>query len=254
MASMNQRAERQQGFFSVLAQPQTYRNLLYILIIVPLALLHAGLIALGGIVILGIADAALGWPTPLQLPGLLLIAPAFGFGLFVLAALLDMQSWVNHRLLGVDQIASPRESFSFKNAIEWTRQRVVDRWMWSGLAYLLVITLLGVASAGFTLLFIGLSIALLAGSVAGELASVQIAIGTFDLAIPGLRMVMIALAPMVAIAGLHLANVMADVAARVGAMLLGPYERTPSVPSSLSSIAETAYAHRGERAPSRGSW
>jgi hypothetical protein len=254
MTSMNQRAERQQGFFSVIAQRQTYRNLLYILIIVPLALLHAGLIALGGIVILSIAGVSLDWPVPFNVLGLLLIAPAFGIGLFVLAALLDMQSWVNHKLLGVDRIASPRESFSFANAIAWSRQRVVDRWLWSGLLYLLVIALLGAASAGFTLLFIGISVALLAGSVAGELSSVQIAIGTLDLQLPGLRLVMISLAPVVAIAGLHLANVMAGVAARVGSSLLGPYDRPPTAASSLSSMAETAYAHRGERVTSRGSW
>jgi hypothetical protein len=252
MANMNPRAERQQGFFSVLAQPQTYRNLLYILIIVPLALLHAGLIALGAVVILGLADASFELPTPINLLGLMLIAPALAIGLFVIAALLDMQSWVNHKLLAVDQIVSPRETFSIRSAVEWSRQRVVDRWLWSGLLYLLVITLLGIASAGFTLLFIGLSVTLLAGSVAGELASVQIAIGTLDLGVPGLRIVMISLAPIVAIAGLHLANVMAGVAARVGEMLLGPYERTVSAPASLSSMAETAYAHRGERVPSRG--
>ena len=254
MGKMNPPAERQQGFFSVLAQPQTYRHLLYILIIVPLALLHAGLIALGVIVLLGIPDLALDWPTPLNGLGLLLIAPAFGIGLFVIAALLDMQSWVNHKLLGADRIVSPRECFSIQDALEWCRQRVTDRWLWSGLLYLMVITVLGAIAAAFTLLFIALSIALLAGSVAGDMASVQIAIGTFDLGIPGLRMVMIALAPMVAIAGLHLANVMAGVAARIGSILLGPYGRTPSAPAPLSPRTETAYAHRGERATSRGSW
>lgn len=254
MANQHQRAVRQQGFFSVLNQPQTYRNLLYILIVVPLALIHAGLIALGAIVILGIADFSLDLPAPLNVLGLLLIAPAYGIGLFVIACLLDMQSWVNHKLLSVDLIATPRASLSFGNALQWCRDRVVDRWMWSGLLYLLVITLLGAISAGFTILFIALSVALLAGSVAGDLASVQIAIGTLDLELPGIRIVMISLAPMVAIAGLHLANLMAGVAARVGAMLLGPRERTASDPATLSSVAETAYAHRGERATSRGSW
>lgn len=255
MTTVNRTAERQQGFFSVLAEPQTWRNLFYLLIIVPLALIHAALIALGALVILGIADRALDLPTPINLLGLLLIAPAVGIGLFVIAALLDMQSWVNHKLLAVEQIISPRESFSLQNAIAWCSARIRDRWLWSGLVYLLVITLLGAASAGFTLLFIAFGVALFAGSIAGDLASVQIAIGTSDLEIPGIRLFMISMAPIVAIAGLHLANVMAGIAARVGSMLLGPHERPASASPSLSSMAETAYAaSRGDRATTRTSW
>ena len=245
-------AERQQGFFNIVTQPQTWRNLLYILIIVPLALVHAGLIALGAIVILGIADAAPGFPTPLNALALLLITPALCIGLFVISALLDMQSWVNHKLLNVDKIISPRSTFSFDSALQWCRTRLRDRWLWSGLLYLLVITLLGAASAGFTLLFIAVAVSLIAGSVSGDLASVQVAIGTVDLELPGLRIFMVFLAPVVAIAALHLANVMAGFAARVGAVLLGPHDAPP--PSTLSSMAESAYAHsRGERIASRSS-
>jgi len=66
---------------------------------------------------------------------------------------------------------------------------------------------------------------------------------------------MILLAPVVAIAGLHLANVMAGIAARIGTMLLGPHERPASPAPSLSSMAETAYAApRGDRATTRTSW
>jgi hypothetical protein len=162
---------------------------------------------------------------------------------------------VNHKLLGTDQIASPRPSFTISGAFAWCSDRMRDRWLWSGLLYLLVITLLGAASAGFTLLFIALSVALFAGSVAGDLASVQIAIGTFDLQVPGIRFFMMSLAPLVAIASLHLANIMASIATRVGLFLLGPYEQTGKAHASLSSMAETAYAApRGERATSRGSW
>ncbi len=253
MATSTLTAERQQGFFSVLTQRQTWRNLLYILIIVPLALIHAGLIALGAFVILGIADVSIGHlPTPLNVLMLLLIVPAIGIGCFVIAALLDMQSWVNHKLLGVEQIVSPRKSFTFESSFSWCRERMVDRWLWSGFLYLFVITLLGAASAGFTLLFIAVAISLFAGSVSGDLTSVQIAIGTVDLQVPGLRLFMVLLAPIVAIASLHLANTMASFAARVGLLLLGP--RPGQTPASLSSIAETAYAHpRGERVASRSS-
>ena len=255
MTTVNRMAERQQGFFSVLSQAQTWRNLFYLLIIVPLALLHAGLIALGALVILGIASQALDLRTPFNLLGLLLIVPAIGIGLFIVAALLDMQSWVNHKLLAVEQIISPRESFSMHRAINWCSERIRDRWLWSGLIYLLVITLLGAASAGFTLLFIGFGVALFAGSISGDLASVQISIGTADLEIPGIRLFMVSLAPIVAIAGLHLANVMAGIAARVGSMLLGPHERPAPSSPSLSSMAETAYAaSRGDRATTRTSW
>jgi len=255
MATTHQLAERQQGFFSVLADRQTYRNLLYFLIIVPLALLHAGLVALGVVVVLGIADVSLGLPTPMNLIGLTLIAPALCIGLFVISGLLDMQSWVNHKLLAVDHISSPRASFSIRCAATWCSARLRDRRIWTGLLYLFVITLLGAASAGFTLLFIALSVALFAGSVAGELTSVQIAIGSFDLEMPGIRIVMISLAPIVAIAGLHLANVMASIAARVGSALLGPREADIAKPASLPSIAETTYAApKGKRLPSRSAW
>lgn len=255
MATVNRTADRQQGFFSVLAQSQTWRNLFYLLIIVPLALLHAGLIALGALVILGIAGRAIDLSSPFNLLGLLLIAPALGIGLFIIAGLLDMQSWVNHKLLAVDRIISPRESFSLHNALAWCSARIHDRWLWTGLLYLLVITLIGAASAGFTLLFIGFGVALFAGSVSGDLTSVQIAIGSRDLEVPGIRLFMILLAPVVAIAGLHLANVMAGIAARIGTMLLGPHERPASPAPSLSSMAETAYAApRGDRATTRTSW
>lgn len=248
MATTQQAAERQQGFFSVIAEGQTYRNLLFFFVVVPLALLHAGLIALGAIVILSIASYSLRLPTPLNVAGLSLIVPAFGFGLLVIAWLLDTQSWVNHRLLAVDRANSPRATFTMRSALGWCRERFRDRWTWTGLLYLLVITILGATSAAITLLFISISIALFAGSLTGDATAVQIAIGSLDLQLPGLRLLMIFLAPLVAIVGLHLANVLAGFAARVGYVLLGPRVRPRSSPVSLSSVAETAYAApRGNR-------
>jgi hypothetical protein len=256
MATTQQQiAERQQGFFSVLTEAQTYRNLLFFFLIVPLALLHAGLIALVAFVILSIAAYAMGLPTPLNLVGLTLIVPAFGFGLLVIAWLLDTQTWFNHRLLGVDRPVSPRASFSVQSCYAWCRERFRDRWTWSGLLYLLVITFLGAVAALSTLLFIAISVSLFAGSVSGDLGSVQIAIGSLDLQIPGLRIFMLPLAPMVAIVGLHLANVLAGFAARVGYVLLGPRPSRRPAHTSLSSAAETAYAApRGERVTARDRW
>lgn len=255
MATTQQIAERQQGFFSVLTEGQTYRNLLFFFLIVPLALLHAGLIALGAFVILSIASYSLGLPTPLNMLGLVLIVPAFGFGLLVIAWLLDTQTWFNHRLLGVERPASTRASFSVKSCYAWCRERFRDRWTWSGLLYLLVITFLGAVAALSSLLFIAISVSLLAGSVSGDLGSVQIAIGSLDLQIPGLRIFMMPLAPLVAIVGLHLANVLAGFAARLGYVLLGPRPTQRPMHTSLSSAAETAYAApRGERVTARGRW
>jgi hypothetical protein len=255
MATSQQIAERQQGFFSVLTEGQTYRNLLFFFLIVPLGLLHAGLIALGAFVVLSIAAFAIRLPLPLNLLGLALIVPAFGFGLIVISWLLDTQTWFNHRLLGVDRPASPRGSLSVQRCYAWCRERFRDRWTWSGLLYLLVITFLGAVAAASTLLFIAISASLIAGAVSGDLASVQIAIGSLDLEIPGLRLFMLPLAPLVAIVGLHLANVFAGLAARVGYVLLGPRPAQPITHTSLSSIAETAYAApRGERVTARGRW
>jgi hypothetical protein len=248
-------AERQQGFFSVLTDGQTYRNLLFFFLIVPLGLLHAGLIALGAFVILSIAEFTLTLPTPLNLLGLTLIVPAFGFGLLVIAWLLDTQAWFNHRLLGVERPASPRLTFSTRHCYAWCRERFRDRWTWTGLLYLLVITFLGAVAAASTLLFIAISVSLIAGSVSGDLGSVQIAIGSLDLQLPGLRLFMAPFAPLVAIVGLHLANVLAGFAARVGYVLLGPRPTTAPVHTSLSSAAETTYAaSRGERVTTRGRW
>jgi hypothetical protein len=255
MATSQHIAERQQGFFSVLTEGQTYRNLLFFFLIVPLGLLHAGLIALGGIVILGIAEFALRLSTPLNLIGLTLIVPAFGFGLLVIAWLLETQAWFNHRLLGVERAVSPRRTFATRSCYAWCRERFRDRWTWTGLLYLLVITFLGAVAAASTLLFIAISVSLIAGSVSGDLGSVQIAIGSLDLQMPGLRLFMVPLAPLVAIVGLHLANVLASFAARVGYVLLGPRPAPTTVHTSLSSAAETAYAaQREERVTARGRW
>lgn len=255
MATSHQIAERQQGFFSVLTEGQTYRNLLFFVLIVPLGLLHAGLIALGAFVVLSIAALAMRLAFPLNVLGLTLIVPAFGFGLIIIAWLLDTQTWFNHRLLGVERPVSPRGSFTAKSCYAWCRERFRDRWTWTGLLYLLVITFLGVIAAASTLLFIAISASLIAGAVSGDLASVQIAIGSLDLQMPGLRIFMLPLAPLVAIVGLHLANVLAGVAARVGYMLLGPRPTPHLTHTSLSSAAETAYAApRGERVTARGRW
>jgi hypothetical protein len=130
---------------------------------------------------------------------------------------------------------------------------MTDRWTWSGLLYLLVITLIGAVSAGAILMFAGICIALIAGSVSGELGSVQVTLGEFDVSVPGLRLLFLPLAPIVAIVGLHLANVLAGLSARVGEMLLGPRsEPAPQVPS-LSPTPQTAYAPAGSRTSAAGS-
>jgi hypothetical protein len=222
MAATQRINERQQGFFSVFADAQTYKNLLFFFLVVPLGFLHAVLIALGFVVILGIAALSFQLPFPLSILCLSLIVPALAIGLVVIWWLLDIQSRVNQRMLTTSPVASPRSDLHRSNAITWCRERLFDRWTWSGLLYLLVITFLGALAAAATSLFIALSVALVAGSLSGDLGSVQMTLGSVDLNIPGLRLMMLPFAPLVATVGLHLANVLAGFAGRIGHVLLGP--------------------------------
>jgi hypothetical protein len=222
MATTHRIAERQQGFFSVFADAQTYKNLLFFFLVVPLGLLHAALIALGFVVILGIAALSFHLPFPVSIFGIAMIVPALAIGLLVIWWLLDTQSRVNQRLLMTSGVASPRSALNRKNVVAWCRERLFDRWTWSGLLYLLVITCLGAIAAAATILFIALSVALVAGSLSGDLGSVQMTLGSVDIKIPGLRLMMLPFAPLVATVGLHLANVLASFARRIGIVLLGP--------------------------------
>jgi hypothetical protein len=222
MAATQRITERQQGFFSVFADAQTYKNLLFFFLVVPLGLLHAVLIALGFVIILGIAALSFQLPLPVSVLGLSLIVPALAIGLVVIWWLLDIQSRVNQRMLMTSPVASPRSNLHRSNAIMWCRERLFDRWTWSGLLYLLVITFLGAIAAAAISLFIALSVALVAGSLSGDLGSVQMTLGVVDLKIPGLRLMMLPFAPLVATVGLHLANVLAGFAGRIGHVLLGP--------------------------------
>ena len=52
MAATQRMHARHQGFFSVFADAQTYKNLLFFLLVVPLGLLHAALIGGAGMVML----------------------------------------------------------------------------------------------------------------------------------------------------------------------------------------------------------
>ena len=222
MAATQRMAERQQGFFSVFADAQTYKNLFFFFLVVPLGLLHAALIALGFVVILGIAALSFQLPMPVSIVGLFFIVPALAIGLVVIWWLLDIQSQVNQRLLSTSAVASPRFDLNRSNAVAWCRERLFDRWTWSGLLYLLVITFLGALAAAVTSLFIALSVALVAGSLSGDLGSVQMTLGSVDIKVPGLRLMMLPFAPLVATVGLHLANVLAGFAGRIGHVLLGP--------------------------------
>jgi hypothetical protein len=253
MAATQRMAERQQGFFCVLSDAQTYRNLLFLLVVAPLGLLHGALIVLGVGVLLGIAAISVQLPFPASVVGLALIVPAFASGMVIIWWLLKTQSRINHRLLNVALPRSPLNDFRPDNAFSWCRNRMTDRWTWSGILYLLVITLIGAVSAGAILMFAGICIALIAGSVSGELGSVQITLGEFDVSVPGLRLLFLPLAPLVAIVGLHLANVLAGFAAHVGEMLLGPRSEPTSPSTSLSPTSQTAYAPAGHRSTATGS-
>lgn len=222
MAATQRIADRQQGFFSVFADAQTYKNLLFFFLVVPLGLLHAALIALGFVVILGIAALSFHLPFPVSFVVVTMVVPALAIGLLVIWWLLDTQSRVNQRLLMTSSVMSPRSTLNRKNAVVWCRERLFDRWTWSGLLYLLVITCLGAIAAAATVLFIALSVALVAGSLSGDLGSVQMTLGSVDIKIPGLRLMMLPFAPLVATVGLHLANVLASFARRIGYVLLGP--------------------------------
>lgn len=222
MATTQRIADRQQGFFSVFADAQTYKNLLFFFLVVPLGLLHAALIALGFVVILGIAALSFHLPFPLSICGIAMIVPALAIGLLVIWWLLDTQSRVNQRLLMTSAVARPRSELNRRNVVAWCRERLLDRWTWSGLLYLLVITCLGAIAAAATILFIALSVALVAGSLLGDPGSVQMTLGSVDVKIPGLRLMMLPFAPLVATVGLHLANVLASFARRIGYVLLGP--------------------------------
>jgi hypothetical protein len=222
MATTQRIPDRQQGFFSVFADAQTYKNLLFFFLVVPLGLLHAALIALGFVVILGIAALSFNQSFPFSILGFAMIVPALAIGLLVIWWLLDTQSRVNQRLLMASSVISPRSALNRKNALAWCRERLFDRWTWSGLLYLLVITCLGAIAAAATMLFIALSVALVAGSLSGDLGSVQMTLGSVDIKIPGLRLMMLPFAPLVATVGLHLANVLASFARRIGYVLLGP--------------------------------
>lgn len=222
MAATQRISERQQGFFSVFADAQTYKNLLFFFLVVPLGLLHAALIALGFVVILGIAALSFQLPLPVSIVSLAFIVPALAVGLIVIWWLLDVQSRVNQRLLMTSAVASPRANLNGSNFVAWCRERLFDRWTWSGLLYLLLITFLGAVAAAATSLFIALSVALVAGSLSGDLGSVQMTLGSVDIKIPGLRLMMLPFAPLVATVGLHLANVLAAFAGRIGHVLLGP--------------------------------
>src|SRR3954470_16278770 len=105
MAATQRLAERQQGFFCVLSDAQTYRNLLFLLVIAPLGLLHGALIALGVFVLLGVAALSIHLPFPASVVGLALIVPAFASGMVIIWWLLKTQCRINHRLLN---IALPR--------------------------------------------------------------------------------------------------------------------------------------------------
>lgn len=222
MAATQRIVHRHQGFFSVFADAQTYKNLIFFLVVVPLGLLHAALIALGFAVILGIAALSFHLPFPVSILGLALIVPALAFGVLVIWWLLDTQSRVNHRLLMTAPVNSPRAGLDRAHFVAWFRERLFDRWTWSGLLYLLVITCLGAIAAAATFLFIALSVAIVAGSLSGDLGSVQMTLGSVDVKIPGLRLMMLPFAPLVATVGLHLANVLALLARRIGWVLLGP--------------------------------
>lgn len=247
MAVNQHMAERQQGFFCVLSNAQTYRNLLFFLVVAPLGLLHAALIAVGIGVLLGIAALSIQFPFPASIVGLALIVPAFASGMVIIWWLLYTQTRINQRLLHVAPPRSPLNELSPDNAFTWCRNRMTDRWTWSGMLYLLVITLLGVLSAGALFMFAGICIALVAGSVSGELGSVQITLGEFDISVPGLRLLFLPLAPLFAIVGLHLTNVLAGFAARVGEVLLGPRSEPISPDAPLSPSSKTAYAPAGNR-------
>ena len=246
-------AERQQSFFDVLSNAQTYRNLLFLLVAAPLGLLHGALIALGVAVLLGIAAVSVQLPLPASIIGLALIVPALASGMVIIWWLLDTQARINQRLLHVAPPRSPLKDLRPDNAFTWCRSRMSDRWTWSGLLYLLVITMLGALSAGAILVFAGVCIALVAGSVSGELGSVQVTLGEFDISIPGLRMLFLPLAPLVAIVGLHLGNVLAGFAARVGETLLGPRPESPPPAPSLSPSSKTTYAPAGNGSTAAGS-
>lgn len=244
MSETQHNAERQQGFFSILREPQTYRNFAFVLLAAPLGLLHAGLILLGGAALVSLIMVAGRLPFPAQFVVLLLIFPAIGAGVVVICALLRMQARVNARLLGLPEPHCPLRDLRHDNTFAWCGQRLRDRWTWLGLLYLLVITAVGAVSAAITLLFLGLAVGVLGGAVTGDLSAIRLSLGAMELHLPGIRLLMFPVAAVLAIIGFHLANGLAELASRIGELLLGPRPRArEGQPApALSRAPETAYA------------
>jgi hypothetical protein len=245
MTSNAQPAPRQRSFFAIARDARTWRRLLFLLLAAPLGLVHAALILAGAVALTAIAGVALSLPILPALVLLALLVPAVGAGMVVIHVLLRMQVRVNHRLLGVPIPPSTLDDLHAGNAFRWCAQRVGDRWTWLGLVYLLVITLLGAVAVTLVALVVGVSASLVSEAIGG--GSVDVAIGGGPLGIPGARVLMALLAPVLVIVALHLASFLAGLAAAIGRRLLGPEigESPRGERSALSPAAQTAYAPSG---------
>ena len=259
MASTPQRSSNQRGFFTVVAEAQTWRNLIFLLLVAPLGALHGGLILAGGIALAAIAGVALSIGLPVGLLVLALIAPAIGVGLVVIHYLLQVQATVNQRLLGTPAPRSTLDELDPGSAFAWCAARLGDRRTWLGLLYLLVITAFGMLATTIVILVVGVSASLVYEALRGDVGAVDLALGGDPgggdpLGIPGARFLMVLVAPLLALGGLHAANIMSGVAARLGNLLLGACPRSVTCHQShaLPHPPLTAYPRPGRAVGGHG--
>jgi hypothetical protein len=247
MHSRTSRSTRQRSFFAIVHDANTWRRLLFLLLAAPLGLLHGGLLLAGAIALTAIASAALALPLPASLVVLTLIVPAVGAGTVVVHYLLRVQARVNQRLLGVPAPRSALDDLADERAFAWCAARLGDRRTWLGFLYLLFVTALGLVATAAVALVVGVSVSLVSEAMNGRESAVDVAVGADPLDLPGARVLMALVAPLLAIVGLHIASILAGLAARVGDLLLGACPRAQTCRSAapLSAPAPSAYPRHG---------
>ena len=202
---MNEPSSGLNRFFGVVTNPQSYLNIVYLLLAFPLGTFYFVFLVTG---------LSLGFGLSVTLLGI----PLLGLVLGGSWALCKFERNVAGTLLRVDIPAGARQPES--NGL-WARVKVLlkDRVTWTGMFYLLLKFPLGVATFTIVVTLIAVTLALLAAPIVYVYADIDLLIWYVDTLPEAFALTLIGVA--VLFISMHLMNGMAYVSGRIARVSLG---------------------------------
>ena len=163
------------GFMTVAAHPQTYRNVLYLILSFPLGLLYFVFLIVG--LSLGVGTAII-WIGLFVLLGTFLAVRGF------MALERQLAKVLLRTSIPARQVSYPDRIHTNQTVFEKARQLMTSRESWAGIGYLLVKFPLGLVSFVFTLSLIPISLALTVSPIVAMIPPLDMHIGSWEVDTP----------------------------------------------------------------------